>query len=770
MNVFTRSFICADLGAPGTLESPHTAPLFRRSFTLENVPRTASLLICGLGFYRLFLNGRELTRGLLSPYITDPGLVVAFDRYDITDALVDGENVLGVILGSGTRAPIFKAHGQDTSAARGDLLLALRLETDGELAFEADSSFRVHHSPIVMNDLRVGEHYDARLEEGLEGWCSAGFDDSDWKRARRADMPRGEQRLCKAPPIVCRGVLSPVKIWREDDAFVYDFGQNGAGLLVLHSDFECGRKISVEFGEYLMNGRFFNKSITGFAKTDEYPNGSQNYIYVARGGKREYRTSFTYQGFRYAKVHGITEAEAVPELFTYELMSSEMRELGSFFCSDETANKIHTMTREATLSNMLHIPTDCPHREKNGWTADAALSAAHILTNFEADGVFEEWLCSVAVAISPCGAMPGVVPGAPGVFYDSWNGPAWDAVLCELPYRLYLMRGSLTGARTAENAMARYVAYTLTRRDSRGLVAVGLGDWMPPHRPIKAPLEFTDTVMCFDTALKAAYLYDRLGRVELSRFCLDAAREYRRAVREHLIDLESCTAAGRCQTTQAMAICLGIYEEQEMERAGNVLEELVCEAGGHFDCGCLGMRYILRALSAVGRTDAAYGAVTADTGPSYAEMIRRGDTTLAEDFYPEEWGVNSRNHHFLGDVSAWFIDTLCGIRISHETERAMRRASFTGSFASTSGVDDASRVDVVPHLPSCLDFVEGKSETPCGSVRVKISRDAKNADMINMSVKVEGELHGRVLPPEGYHFDGCRELPLGSTETYAIRD
>lgn len=767
MNIFTRSFISADLGAPGTLEAPHAAPLFRRSFNLTAVPREAELLITGLGFYRLFVNGRELTRGLLSPYITDPGLVVAFDRYELSDVLREGENVIGVMLGAGTRAPIFKAHGQDTSACRGEELLALRLTADGELLFEADGAFRVHTSPIIMNDLRVGEHYDARLEEGLDGWCEAGFDDAGWTAARRADMPRGEQRLCTAPPIVCREVLHPVKIWREDDAFVYDFGKNGAGLLVLHSRFERGRRVSVEFGEYLLHRRFENRQITGFARTETYPNGSQNYIYVARGGERTYKTSFTYQGFRYAKVRGITEEEATPELFTYELMSSRMRSRGDFTCSDDICVKLQKMTREATLSNMLHIPTDCPHREKNGWTADAALSARHMLMNFEAEGVLEEWLHSVAAAVSPVGAMPGVVPGAPGVFYDAWNGPAWDAVLCELPYRLLELRDSTVGARTVENAMLRYVAYTLTRRDSRGLVAVGLGDWMPPHRGIKAPLEFTDTVMCCDTALKAAFLYGRLGRRELSRFCLEVAREYRRAIREHLIDTETCTAAGRCQTTQAMAICMGIYNEREMKAAGDVLEALVEETGGHFDCGCLGMRYILRALSAVGRTDAAYRAVTAEAGPSYADMVRRGDTTLAEDFYPEEWGVNSRNHHFLGDVSAWFTDTVCGIRVSPETEHVLRAALTEGEFRHTDG---ASRVDIVPHLPTALRHAEAYHETPYGKVTVRLERDACDERLVNMSVKVDGELHGELHPPEGYRFDGCRTRRLESIETYAIAE
>lgn len=762
MNIITRKFICAGFGV-GNMEKPHSAPLLRRVVSLDKAPENASLIITGLGFYRLFINGLEITKGHLSPYITDPGLIVAFDKYDIAPYLSEGDNVIGVMLGSGFRAPVGGNSMVMESLARGDMLCAMVCDIDGEI-FEADENFRVHTSPIVMNDLRIGEHYDARLEKETAGWTLPNFDDSAWGFAKLADPPRGEQRICKAPPIKVRYTLTPVKIWREDDAFIYDFGQNGAGLLNIHTDLPEGRRIAVEFAEYLWDGKFYNETITGGPRTEEYPFGSQNLIYVSKGGEQHYKASFTYQGFRYAKVYGITEEEATEGLLTFEVMSSEMRERGSFTCSDEILNAVQRMTREATHSNMYHIPTDCPHREKNGWTADAAISAVHMLLNLECEEVFNEWMHSVAAAIDSKGAMSGCVPAPPGAFYEAWNGPGWDAVLVELPYRLLELRDDMRSSRTVAAAMFRYVAYSLTRRDELGLVHYGLHDWMPPHDTVKAPRELTDTVICFDIARKAAFIYDKLGMKELSEFCLSAAKGYRNAVREHLIDLDNCIAKGSCETSQAICICLGIFDEDELPRATAALVRFVEEVDFHVDCGCLGMRFIFRALSEGGYTDIAYRMIVNPTAPSYADMVLRGETTLAEDFNAKGERINSRNHHFLGDVSGWFIDTICGIKVNPQMETCLRGVIKTGQF---SHCDGASRVDIIPQMPSALSFAEAYHETPYGSVKVRLERVRE--DWIRMKVHVEGELHGRILPSRGYLFDGSGESPLGSGEYDAFK-
>lgn len=737
MNIITRKFISAG-ASMSDFGSLVPAPLLRRSFNLDSVPESAALTITGVGFYRLFINGREVTRGHMSPYISNPDHFLYFDRYDIGQYLRKGENVLGVMLGAGIRNCIGGLGWGFTEARyRGAPVTAMKLEA-GEYSFEADERFRCHSSPILFDDMRIGEIYDARLEDETEGWTLPGFDDSGWHAALPTEMLRGEQRIADVPPITVRGKLSPVKIWREDDSFIYDFGQNGAGLVTLRTDAEAGRHIVVDFAEILVNGRFYNDTIA-FSDDERLPYHRQTLDYTASGRTgQEYTPSFTYYGFRYARVRGIKESEATDSLLEYSLMSSRMAERGDFVCSDSTLTSLQRMTRESDLSNLFHIPTDCPHREKNGWTADAALSAVHMLTNLDVDELLTEWSRNVSASLRYDGAMPGIVPAADWG-YDEWNGPAWDSALVEVPYQLWRLRGDMRAARYAAPAMMRYVAYTMTRRDERGLVHFGLGDWSAPHTPFKAPLELTDSVTCCDISEKAAALYRAMNMREAAEWCDAVAASYREAVREHLICHESATAAGRCQTSQAMALYYGMFTEDEREAATNVLLELINEADGHLDCGVLGARVIFRVLAESGYVDTAYRMIVRPDAPSYGNWVVRGDTTLAEEFGAEGDRINSRNHHFFGDISAWMIDTVCGIRVNPRLE-------------------GADTVDVVPHLPEELSWAEAYHILPVGRVEVKLCR---KGDMIILSVTAPDSAQGRIIAPDGYAFgDGSHEKLL----------
>ncbi len=763
MALFTKNFIESGFGMSEYFDLV-PAPMFRKAFYVDGVPVSAKLKLTGLGYYRAFVNGVEITRGLLSPYTSNIDHLVYFDDYDIAPYLRSGENVLAVTVGNGMRNCLGGRNWRLNKARfRGAPIMACVCTiTDGAgdvTTFEADESFRTHKSPILYDDLRIGEVYDARLEAETEGWMLPGYDDSAWSCAVMAEMPRGEQRVSISPPIKPRGVLTPVKIWEEEGTFVYDFGQNGAGLITLHTDAEAGRRIVVEFAEYLMDGRFYNDTIMSIGENSGLPHRAQTADYTSKGGTQVYTPSFCYEGFRYAKVHGITKEEATPERLTFTLMNTELHERGSFHCSDPVLNELQRITREASLSNMHHIPTDCPHREKNGWTADAALSMVHLLLNLDIDDMFTEWMRSVAANMNDKGALTGLIPAADWG-YDSWNGPAWDAVLFEVPFRLWQYRDDRRAMKIAAPAMFRYVAYTLGRRDERGLVAIGLGDWCAPHDNIKSPLAFTDTVMCYDVSRKAAAMYDELGSPELATFCRGAAEGYLCALREHMIDHKRAVAAGDCQTSQAMAIYYGIFEKHEIPQAVRELKRQIKETDGHLDTGVLGVRVLFRVLAEHGLMDLAYEMMIRPDAPSYGNMVARGETTLVEDFNEKGERINSRNHHFLGDISAWFIECICGIKINPGLERGLAgRESYVRVGADT--------VEISPNLPTALTHAEAHHDTPYGRVSVKLWRDGKTG-VVNMELTAPEEMTGRVIAPAGFHFDGFGEAKLVSGEYEAF--
>lgn len=722
-----------------TLTGYVPAPYLRKSFRLEVLPEKTELLISGLGFYELYINGRRITKGLLSPYISNPDDIVYYDMYTIREYLQIGENVLGVCLGNGFQNnPGGYPWDFQKARFRGAPALALRLEMtlpDGEtICVESDESFRTSPSPIFNDDYRNGEYYDARRE--LPGWCSPGFDDGDWAYAKLAPLPRGEARLCEAEPILPEREIRPIAVAPLEDGYVYDFGENNAGLCRLSIRGEAGQILSLYHAERIKDGKLDRRSIS-FDDNDYV----QKDIYICKGGETEsYMPSFTYHGFQYVLVKGLRPEQATQDLLTFVVFHTRLRERGGFVCSDETANRLQAMVRRSTLSNFHHFPTDCPQREKNGWTADAALSTEHTLLNLEPDKNYREWMHNIRRAQAMDGALPGIIPTSGWGF--AWgNGPAWDSVLVYVPYMTYLYRGDKIILRENAHAILRYLDYLTTRIRPDGLICCGLGDWCPVGRgpdQYKAPLEFTDTVLSMDICEKAAYIFGELDMEEQKDFALKIYNRLRKAGRERLLDLSTMTALGSCQTSQAMAIFYSLFDQGEKPEAFRRLLGLIHERDDHMDVGVLGGRVIFHVLSDYGCSDLAYRMITRPDYPSYGCWLARGATTLRESFWPED--RDSLNHHFWGDISHWFLRHLAGIHYHPHRK--------------------SGEADIRPAFVEQLTFAEGWHEAPEGKIWVRWERDG---DRIQVKIEVPEALSGRICLPAGYLFDdGVAVKPLCS--------
>lgn len=657
-----------------SLDKHVPAPYLRRSFLLPEVPSEAEISVCGLGFYILYINGHNVTKGHLAPYISNPDDICYYDTYDIREYLAEGENVIGIMLGNGFMNCFGGAVWDfDKAAFRGAPRVALDFRcTCGteEISFIADDSFRTHPSPLLFDDLRLGEIYDSRLE--LPGWNLPGYDDSDWTPALRAETPRGDMRLCEAEPIKAIKTVKPVSITKEGDAYIYDFGTNSAGVCRLKVKGECGQKITMWHAELLVNGAFYNKNIR-FPNHDYYDEYNQTDRFICSGGEDEYAPLFRYNGFRYVKVEGITEEWATEELLTYEVMSSALKVIGGFSCSDERLNTLYRMVDNANRSNFYYFPTDCPHREKNGWTGDASLSADDMILMYDTERSWREWLNNIRKAQDDRGALPGIVPTSGWGF--AWgNGPAWDSVLFNLPYMLYRFRGSTEVVRENAHAMIRYLEYILSRRSEDGTVAIGLGDWVPVNRPAHAyapPLALTDSIMVMDMARKAEEMLRAVGYTLRADFAESIYKEMRATVRRELVDLDTMVVKGECQSSQAIALYYGVFDEDEGQRAFDHLVSYIEQNDCAFDCGFIGMHCIFHVLSEFGRSDLAYRMITRDRFPSYTLLIEQGVTAMVEHFMDEgKSNPDSYNHHFLGDVARWLTIRLAGLNvIDHKTVR-----------------------------------------------------------------------------------------------------
>ncbi len=701
-----KKFVCAQREY-STNEKPIPAPYLRKSFMLCENPETASISICGLGFYILYINGKNVTKGHIAPYVSNPDDVCYYDTYDITTELSVGENVIGIILGNGmNNNPCGAVWDFEKAEFRSSPRVALEFFAkcgNEEIKFSAEDGFLTHPSPILYDDLRGGETYDSRLE--VRGWYDAGFVAYDWSPAIKAEVPRGKLVLCDAEPIKEQYTLSPISITKDGDAYIYDFGVNTAGVPVLKIKGERGQLITMYHFEILgKDGKFKNENISFDKKMyPYYINYNQTDRFYCSGGSDVYSPSFCYHGFRYIRVEGITEEQATKELLTYSVMSSDLKSVGGFCCSDERINKVYQMSDNANRSNFFYFPTDCPHREKNGWTGDAALSAEQMTYKYDTEKSYRTWLENIRCAQNEHGALPGIVPTSGWGF--AWgNGPTWDQVIFRLPYVLYKFRGCTDVIRENAHAMVRYLEYVLTRRSADGTIAIGLGDWVPVNKDSSdydAPLALTDTVAVMEMARAAAEMFDAIGYTHQKCFAEAIYSDLRETIRRELVDFYTMTVKGECQSSQAIALYYGVFNDDEKAVASERLVEFIHAKDDTFDCGFIGLHCIFHVLSDCGQEELAFKMITRDKFPSYTLLIDEGHTALPEQFHLDMLNrCCSLNHHFLGDVSRWFVTSLAGLNVI-----------------------DSTTVRIDPHPVKSIDFAKAYYDLPLGRVSVSWTRD-----------------------------------------------
>ena len=707
------------------------APYLRRTFEIDFEPEKAEISICGLGFYELHVNGKNITKGLIAPYVSNPDDYCYYDTYDITDILNKGKNAIGIILGNG----MFNQFGGsvwdfDKGEWLGAPRVALDFSASGEgksLEFIADDKFKTHQSPIIFDDFRMGEYYDARLE--IEGWNLAGFDDSTWDSAMEAETPRGELKLCAAEPIKIMYEIKPVSVKKQKNGYLYDFGINSAGLCRLKINAAKGQKITMWHCELLENGEFsYDNIIFDRPNTQFYKEYNQKDIYIAKGnGEEVYIPKFTYHGFRYVLVEGITEEQATDELLTYLVMNSDLKHIGGFECSDSISNTLFDMVKRSDLSNFYYFPTDCPHREKNGWTGDAAVSAEHMVLLYDVEASWREWLGNIRKSQNDRGELPGIVPTFDWG-YEWGNGPAWDSVLFTLPYQLFKKCGNTEVIKENAHSMVRYLEYILTRRSENGTVAIGLGDWVPTGRKgddYQAPLALTDSIMVMEIAREAAEMLEAIGYKHQANFAKDIYDDMRQTIRRELINFDTMLASGDTQSGQAMAIYYGVFEKEEEHQAFSKLLELVHKNDDCFDCGYLGMRVLFHVLAQFGEAELAYDMITRKEYPSYGHLVSLGETTLPEQFMPDGVSCGSHNHHFMGDIANWYMSKIAGLNIVN-----------------------CEYVEINPNFISQLDYASAYYALPKGKVSVSWKRTEAGVEIL-----VDCPVEYTVTIPEKYEND-----------------
>lgn len=711
--MFSNKFIAASKDY-STFDKFVNAPYLRKSFVLEKLPKKGILTICGLGFYRLWINGKEITKGFLAPYICNPDEILYYDEYDLSKELKEGKNVLGILLGNGFLNNEGGAVWDfDKASFRSAPKVAFSFEGDDKLLFEGNDDVRCALSPILFDDLRAGERYNANLE--IEGWNEISFDDSSWKRAIKASTPKGEAYVCHADPIKVVEELSPIEIRElKDGSFLYVFPRNAAGFARVSLKTKKRLQIAIDFGELLTDGDL-NTANIGFGERTK--KGFNQHLEIKTSGKElVYVPSFCYFGYRYAKVSGISKEEAKEDFLTMLVARSAFDRVSSFLSSSDRINHLYEMAIHSMDSNVFYFPTDCPHREKNGWTGDIALSADYFCFFGALGKTLKDYQRCLLKAQREDGALPGIIPTS-GWGYSWGNGPAWDSALFDIPYSVFQYDRDDSLIRLSKEGMDRYLHYVKGKEDQKGLLSFGLGDWCETDRNAwepRTPLWVTDTLTCVMIARKAIRMFHHIGALKEEAFAKQCLSDWSKAFRSCFLIDGKIDPRIATQTALAMTLEAGVLSEEEDEWVYDLLLQRIHEANDHFQVGVLGARRLFDTLGKHGDVALGLKLIAQDSYPSFGYLDKLGEKTLWEEFtmpfrkredgslepdnphyYP---AIPSLNHHFWGHYVMFFIRYVAGLDINPdwEKEEVTVNPSFEGglSFATASRITSGNKIEV----------------------------------------------------------------------------
>ena len=682
------------------------SPAFEKSFVLAKPVHHAFLHISGLGFYEAFLNQMRIGNKVLDPIPTRYDKRVLYSTYPVEQHLTPGTNTLRVLLGHGWYdVRSVAVWNFDNAPWRSAPKLIAQLEvtyTDQTTeTIVTDASWHHVAHPVRFDCIREGE-----IIQPVDATAS-----NTVYPAVCVAPPEGKWVAEALPPTRITELIPPHAIRAAAPrTWLVDFGQNLAGWTrITFRHPKKGQCITLRYGERLTpEGRLDQNPIREHfhysASFDIQPNsGFQTDHYLCGGLSSEtYEPRFVYHGFQYVEIEGLDTAPEKDAIVAC-VVRTDFPETGRFVCSHPLVNKIQEATRRAYRGNYVNgYPTDCPHREKNGWTADAHLAAEQAQYNVQNTAAYEKWVYDLIDEQQPDGNLPGIVPTS-GWGYAWGNGPAWDSALFIIPWTLYTYQADLKILEAAYPAMLRYLRY-LETHEKNGLVDHGLGDWVPAKT--KTPVAVTSTGYYFQDLMIAAHCADLLNKPADKTNLLARAHRVHHAFQEMLYTGNGIYSMGS-QTAQACALHQGLVTAQTQPLAEKQLIQQVIDNQTYLDFGILGAKYTFRALSEAGRSDLAFAMATQTRRPSYGYSLMHGATTLWEDWK----NGSSRNHIMLGDISAWFYQYLAGIRLSD-------RVSAVGLHNDAQAIGFKTFL-IAPDPVQGLDWVEAEHHSPYGVIAVR---------------------------------------------------
>ena len=672
----------------------YPADCFKKDFAAKSGICKARLYATARGVYDVTLNGKRIDNFILAPGITDYRKRIQVQTYDVTD-LLRGNNSLELRLGDGWFRGSVAAYGVTNVFGNQTSLLAqleIRYEDGRAEIVTTDKSFLwSNDGPIRFNDLKDGEIYDASMQPSYKG------------QAMEVPAPKTAV-LCPSDnvPVTEHERFSAKLLTAKDGTKVLDFGQNIAGYLEFSVKGQRGRQLRLICGEVLDDNGHVNMSLiqesrpakgwtqlglikklmTGKISGENDPTPWQEIVFTCSGKKDHYKTAFAVFGFRYAQVE--FDGDLEPENFTAIAVYSDMEQTGDFICSDERVNQLIKNTRWSMKGNFLDVPTDCPTRERLGWTGDAQIFFDTGAYFMNIAPFFSKWLRDMEDAQYKNGLLPAVLPfnGVEMMYKNTGSSVGWADAVYLVPYRYYRRYGDKEILQKYWPMMKKYADYLMANLGLTNKKAaranpynaytyekgLHLGEWLEPEEfkdkvygaQAKHPEECT--AYLHYAMVTIAEIAKLLGETKYAAKLTEVAQGAKKAYDALFVQTGTLDTDRQAKLVRPLA--LGLLDGEQKKAAQARLKKAVENYNYKVGTGFLSTPFVLPVLTEAGEAETAYKMLANTEKPGWLAEVADGATTVWESWE----GDCSRNHYSPGAVCQWLFDTVCGIRVAGENK------------------------------------------------------------------------------------------------------
>lgn len=628
------------------LFSPRPA-VFRKTFEINKKIIKAQLKCSALGIYVASLNGQKIGDYFLTPGFTSYKNHLQMQTFDILPLLFKN-NELDITLTGGWAAGRFGLNRLSKNYVKKPALwfeVHLEYEDGTNEVLESDSTCLVGRNGYLASGIYSGETFDATKEANC------------WKNADIFTLPFNPKIIEGGPYVKAHEELKPVSIIKSKKGYIYDFGQNFAGVIAVKINADVRQKVIFRHAEILKKGELC---------TTPLRTAKQRIIYYTKIGEQQYVPQTTYMGFRYVEVKGIDPTKLQLSAFA---LYSDIPEIGDFTCSNPLLNRLQNNIKWSAKSNFVDIPTDCPQRdERLGWTADTAVFASTACFNFGMHDMYEKWLLSLRDDQGEKGQIPDVIPRVN--MKNTRSAPVWADAAAIVPWSSYLAYGDINTLKNQYISIKRYIEDGKTHlTDYVWDKGFQYGDWCAPGVNIKvwkARGKYVGTCYFANSVKIAANISLILDNKKAHEEYMTLFENICRGFERRFVNKDG-TIKGEFQSAYVLPLYFGLLPHHHQAFAKN-LARLIEENDYHLSTGFAGTPYLLFALADHGYLNHAYKVLLKDTCPSWLYEIKSGATTMWERWdaiKPNGKIFNpfmlSFNHYAYGAVGDFLYRRIAGI-------------------------------------------------------------------------------------------------------------